>query len=128
MELIPELINNLKMEVRQNSLSDGYLEAVVEKAEIESLASIVIKHLGKACKTPGKKAKYPKHIKTIVDSFGGLRIDQSLYYKEDAGRVIYAALWPWQSNSTMTTIKVGAVAAVIPPKHTGFSLFRFLKH
>ena len=127
MELIPELINTVKMEVRKNSLGEGYLEAVVEKADMGTMASILIKHLGKACKAPGEKAKYPKHIKAIVDSFGGLRNDQSFYYKEGDGQVIYAALWPWQSNSTMTTLKVGAVASAMPQKRSGFSLLKLFK-
>ena len=49
-----------------------------------------------------------KKIQKIVDLIGGLRREQSFYVKDEgADKYMYVALWPWQSNPSKTTIKIG---------------------
>ena len=46
MNLIEEIKETLSLEIRPNSQGSEYLEAVVDRMELESLQTILIKHLG----------------------------------------------------------------------------------
>ncbi|HSB04959.1 MAG TPA: hypothetical protein VLK23_07145 [Thermodesulfobacteriota bacterium] len=108
MNMITEIRENLGMEIRPNSLGSEYLEAVVRRDDIEKLRSLLTNHLGPAAKEPGKEANFPTKIRTLVDSMGGLRIKQSFFFKQqDDHTVVYAALWPWESNPEKITLKAG---------------------
>ena len=105
MELIEEIKKSITLEIRQDSKES--LEAVVTKEGLERLQSILSKHLGPAIKEAGKKAEIPKHLQSLVDSFRGLRIEQSFYCRQEGTQLIHAALWPWESNPDRTTLKLG---------------------
>jgi hypothetical protein len=107
MTLIEEIKKLVKLEIRPNSRGGEYLEAVVERKELESLSSILSEHLGPAAKEPGKEVKLPESIQELVDSLGGLRPEQSFYYRREGTQVIYAVLWPWESNPERITLKSG---------------------
>jgi len=107
MNLIEEVKETIRMEIRLNSQGLEYLEAVVDRTELELLQTILTKHLGLAAKKPGENTKLPKEIQRLVDGLGGLRIEQSFFYKEEGTQVIYAALWPWESNPSKITLKSG---------------------
>ncbi len=105
MTLIQEIIAKVRLEMRMDSKE--YLEAVVPKQGLELLQSILSKHLGPAAKKAGEKATFPPSIQKLVDSLGGLRIEQSFYYKQEGKQVIFAALWPWATNPDKVTLKSG---------------------
>ena len=105
MNMIEEMKKTLRMEIRPNSEGSKYLEAVIDTQDLESLYSLLRKHLGPAAKESGKEATLPKEIQKMVDAFGGLRIDQSFFYRQEGNKVIYAAIWPWQSNADKVTLK-----------------------
>ena len=107
MNIIEEVKENLKMEIRPNSMGTEYLEAVVNRNELESLQIILTKHLGPAAKEPGEKTNLPREIQGLVDDLGGLRIEQSFFYKRVGTTVFYATLWPWKSNPEKITLKSG---------------------
>jgi len=107
MNLIEEIKETLSLEIRPNSQGWEYLEAVVDRMELESLQTILTKHLGPAAKQPGENKRFPKEIQRIVDELGGLRTEQSFFYRKDATKVVYAALWPWQSDPRKITLKSG---------------------
>jgi hypothetical protein len=108
MNLLEELKTTLRMEIRGNSRGDEYLEAVIGRNDLELLRSLLIKHLGPAAKDPGREAALPSKIQGLVDSMGGLRVDQSFFYREaDLRQVLYAALWPWESNPERITLRAG---------------------
>jgi hypothetical protein len=77
MDLIEELKNTIRMEIRPNSQGSEYLEAVIFKQDLELLHSLLKKHLGPAAKEPGKEANLSKEIQEVVDALGGLRNGQS---------------------------------------------------
>ena len=97
------------MEIRPNSTGTEYLEAVFERSELELLQIKLTKHLGPAAKRPGEEANLPREIQGIVDGLGGLRIEQSFFFKRVGTTVSYAALWPWQSNPEKITLKSGII-------------------
>jgi hypothetical protein len=106
MNMIDEIKETFKMEIRPNSRS-GYLEAVMNTKDTELLLSLLKRHLGPAAKECGKEANLPKEIEELVDSLGGLRKEQSFFYREQGRQLIYAALWPWESDPTKVTLKSG---------------------
>jgi hypothetical protein len=112
MNMFEEIKGTLRMEIRPNSQEPEYLEAVSNKKDLGLLKSLLKKHLGPAAKKPGKEANLPMEIQKMVDSFGGLRIEQSFFYREDGNQVIFAALWPWESNPNKITLKAGVMKLV----------------
>lgn len=113
MNLVDEIEKTLKMEIRLTSEGGKYLEAVITLQDLDVLNSLLREHLGPATKVSGKEVYFPKTIQELVDSLGGLRIEQSFFYKQDGAQVIYAAIWPWQSDPNRITLKSG-VSEVVP--------------
>lgn len=107
MNIIEEIKDKISMEIRSASREPDYLEAVINAEDLELLNSLLKKHFGSAAKESGKEANLPKEIQKIVDSFGGLRNEQSFFYKRDGHQVSYVAIWPWQSNPNRITLKSG---------------------
>lgn len=107
MNLIEEIKEALSLEIRPNSQGSEYLEAVIHRKDLESLLSLLKRHLIPAVKEFGKDAILPEDIEEIVDQLGGLRIEQSFCYRKEGRTVTYAALWPWQSNPDKITLKCG---------------------
>ena len=107
MNMIDEIKETFKMEIRPNSQGTEYLEAVMDTKDIELLNSLLKRYLGPAAKERGKEANLPKEIEEFVDSLGGLRKGQSFFYRQEGRQVIYAALWPWESDPTKITLKSG---------------------
>ena len=105
MTLFEEIKKSVPMEIRSDS--KDYLEAVVTREGLDILQPILVRHLGNAAKGPGEEATFPPPIVKLVASLGGVRQEQSFYYKEEKNRVIFAALWPWGSNPDKITLKSG---------------------
>jgi hypothetical protein len=105
--MIDEIRETFKMEIRPNSRGSDYLEAVMDTKDIELLNSLLKRYLGPAAKERGKEANLPKEIEELVDSLGGLRREQSFFYRQEGHQVVYAALWPWESDPTKVTLKSG---------------------
>jgi hypothetical protein len=107
MNLIKEIKKTVRMEIRATSQGTEYLEAVITLGELEALRSLLRKRLGPATKESGKEVSFPQTIRELVDSLGGLRIEQSFFYKQEGNQVTYAAIWPWQSDPNRITLKSG---------------------
>jgi hypothetical protein len=107
MNMIEEIKKTLKMEIRPNSQELEYLEAVLHKKDLDLLHPLLRRHLGPPAKEPWENATMPKEIQKLVDSLGGLRNEQSFFYRQDGHQVIYAAIWPWESDPNKVTLKSG---------------------
>jgi len=107
MDMIKEVRRIPGIEIRPNSKEPEYFEAVINKGDLELLLSLLRKHLGPAAKEPGKEAKLPIEIQRGVNAGGGLRIEQSFFYRKEDKQVIFATLWPWVSNPNKITLKSG---------------------
>ena len=107
MNLIEEIKKTVKMEIRSLSKEKEYLEAVFQRGDLESLQAVLTKHLGPAAKEPGTEKTFPREIQKKVDALGGLRAEQSFFYRSDGTKLMFAALWPWQSNPEKITLKSG---------------------
>ena len=107
MNMIEEIKSTLLMEIRLNSRGSEYLEGVIHKKDLELLNSLLKQYLGPAVKEPGKEAYLPKEVQKIVDAFGGLRNEQSFFYRQEDNIITYASIWPWASNPDKITLKCG---------------------
>jgi hypothetical protein len=113
MHMIEDIKDRLRLEIRPNSQGREYLEAVIDTKDLELLHSLLRKHLGSAAKESGKEVHLPKEIQKLVDSLGGLRKEQSFFYRQVGNQVLYAAIWPWQSNPDKVTLKSGVSELVL---------------
>ncbi len=116
MTMIEEMKETLTMEIRPVSQGLEYLEAVINGKDLGLLNSLLRKHFGPAAKESGKETNLPKEIQKIVDSLGGLRNEQSFFYRQEGNKVIYAAIWPWMSNPNKITLKSGISELVLPDR------------
>lgn len=108
MKVVDEIKGALELEIRASSDANEYFEAVLMAKDLAKLASILKENLGEPLKPSGKEVKFDKGIQKIADLIGGLRREQSFYIKSESGnKYIYAALWPWQSNPSRITLKIG---------------------
>ena len=112
MDLGEEMKKTLKMEIRFTSKGGEYFEAIITLEELDALNSLLKEYLGPATKISGREVYFPTKIQELVDSLGGLRIEQSFFYKQDGTQVIYAAIWPWQSDPNRITLKSGVSEVV----------------
>ncbi len=107
--MVEEILNSVKMEIRPNSQAFEYLEAIIEIENLGQLESLLMKHLGRATKVPGKEVNLPIEVQRFVDSMGGLRAYQSFYYRQGKNNQIeFALLWPWAFNPKKITLKAGS--------------------
>ncbi len=105
MTLFEEIKKSVPMEIRVDSKE--YLEGVVTRERLDLLQSVLAKYLGPVAKGPGENATFSPPIVKLVASLGGIRPEQTFYYKEEKNRVVFAALWPWGSNPDRITLKSG---------------------
>lgn len=107
MEMIKEIRRIPGIEIRPTTREPEYFEAVIRKEDLELLLSILRRHLGPAVHEPGREVNLPIEIHRGVNAWGGLRIEQSFFYKKEDKQVIFATLWPWVSNPNRVTLKCG---------------------
>ncbi len=111
--IIEEIKGTFLMEIRPTSKGLEYLEGVINKKDLKLLNSLLKNRLGPAAKESGKAANLPKEIQELVDSLGGLRNEQSFFYKQTGNEVTYFCIWPWASNPDKVTLKSGVTKLVL---------------
>jgi hypothetical protein len=108
MEVVNNIKNSMELDVRTSTEEREYFEAVFQNKDLNTLSSLLKDTMGEPLKPPGKNVRFPKHVQKLVDAVGGLRREQSFYLKEGQnGEYTYAALWPWQSDPSKITLKIG---------------------
>ena len=106
--LIETLKTSIPMLVRSAPSTGDYLEGVLSRQDLARCAALLNDALGPAAKDFGQDAKLEPPVQRAIDARGGIRREQCLYVKSIAsGQVVYAALWPWASDPTRITLKVG---------------------
>lgn len=88
--------------IRKNE--NSYFEAVVVKDRIAQLIQRLEGIFGSPI-WPSEKKLSPE-ISSIVENFGGVRDDQTLYFWQEKDFYIFAMLWPW-SDGVNITLKIG---------------------
>ena len=110
--MITPLINALRGEVpmlvRTAPSSGDFLEGVFSRQDLSRCYALLRDALGQPAKEFDRPPAFEPAVQAIVEKLGGCRPEQCLFLKRDeAGRTIYAALWPWASDQTRITLKVG---------------------
>jgi len=92
-------VQNMDFEtVRINS--NKYFEAVLLKNKLPDLTKTLEKIFG-APKWPSEK-ELSGETQEIINGFGGIRDDQSLYFLKQEKDYVFAMLWPWQDGEHIT--------------------------
>lgn len=95
-------------EIRSAPTATDRLEAVIARPELERVCGLLQEALGPAAKAFGKPVQLEPAAQRVADQLGGIRTDQCLFFKPEANGVsAYAVLWPWTSDTTRVTVKIG---------------------
>jgi len=83
--------------------TDEYFEAVISKPGLEPLHKILEAYFGPPLKPEGRSPSMEarRHAKP----YGGIRKEQTMYFRQDGEHSECALLWPWGSGVRIT-IKV----------------------
>lgn len=109
--LVDSLQRTIPMLVRRVAPTGDYLESVLSAQDLSRCFDLLAATFGPPVKDFGKAATaFDPPIKEVVDGVGGIRLEQCLFVKRGEQRqVLYAALWPWASDASRVTLKVGIV-------------------
>ena len=106
--LIEALKKAIPLELRSAADSTDRLEGVLSRQHLPKCYALLTETLGPPAKEFGKAADFKADMQRVVERLGGIRTDQCLFLtRAEDRRVIYAALWPWASDASRITLKVG---------------------
>jgi len=114
---LPSLIREIQVlgpdQIRPESRED-YLDAVLLREGLEAYEVQLEGVFGKPAKPFDEKGKFVGDLDEMVDSIGGIDKDQCLYLRRfEDGKVLYAALWPWEDPENVT-LKLGMFDQSLP--------------
>ncbi len=106
--LIASVKQAIPLEIRVAPDSNEYLEGVLTRHDLQRCYELLNNAFGTPVKEFGKAAVFEANIQEIVRKLGGIRLDQCLFLQPyGTPQMAYAALWPWASDPTRITLKVG---------------------
>ena len=81
---------------------------VVPSTRVPQLLDMVTELMGPAVKPAGEGAFWKNWFDPFVKAVGGIQKDQSLFRKPLVGDLsLYCAFWPWASDATRTSLRIG---------------------
>ena len=83
--------------------TEKYFEAVISKANLDPLHKILTAYFGPPLKPEGCSPSGEANRR--AKPYGGIRKDQTMYFRRDGDHCECALLWPWGSGARIT-IKV----------------------
>ncbi len=109
--LIAALKQTIPLELRSTPNPSEYLEGVLSRQDLKACYDLLVQQFGAATKDFGKPPAFDRATAALVERVGGIQKNQCFFLSSGAGgSVVYAALWPWSSDATRVTLKVGIVA------------------
>ena len=107
--LIAELQQTIRFEeLRKAARSGEYLEGVLLHKDLARCCELLAGVFGPPLKEFGKPLAFTPETKRTVDAVGGIRDNQCFFLAQRGAKpVAWAALWPWESDPTRLTLKVG---------------------
>jgi hypothetical protein len=82
---------------------EEYFEAVISKADLNSLHKILTAYFGPPLKPEGQGPSGEANRR--AEPYGGIRKDQTMYFRQDGDHSECALLWPW-GNGIRITVKI----------------------
>ena len=95
-------IQTIKFE-ESRAQSEDYFEAVISKAGLDPLHKIFTAYFGFPLKPEGHSPS--GEARRCAKPYGGIRKDQTMYFRQDGDYSECVLLWPW-SGGDRITIKV----------------------
>jgi hypothetical protein len=92
-------IQTLKVEESRGQTGE-YFEAVISRADLDPLHKILTAYFGAPLKPEGHSPS--SEAKEHAGPYGGIRKDQTMYFRLDGEYSEYALLWPWGSGNRVT--------------------------
>ncbi len=98
----PELLEQLKTLKREEMRSQAadYFEIVVASTEMPSLLSMLQDYFGEPLKPVGKSPS--NEAQRCAKPYGGVRENQTLFYRRIGEGSVVALIWPWGSGLSLT--------------------------
>ncbi len=100
-ELLSEIAKIKCREMRVRT--ENALEVVIAKADLGPLTAALESYFGPPLKPEG--AAPSRDASGYAEPYGGIRRDQTMYFRKSESRSDIALLWPWGSGNVLT-IKV----------------------
>jgi hypothetical protein len=113
-------VQTVKIE-ESRAQTEAYFEAVISKATLEPLGKILTDYFGTPLKPEGHSPSGEANRR--AEPYGGIRKDQTMYFRQDAEHAECALLWPWGSG-TRITVKISQAKS----SGSGGSLASLLKN
>ncbi len=97
-ELISEIakIKCREMRVRTKEA----FEVVIAKSDLGTLTAALTSYFGPPLKPEG--AQPTREAGTLAEPYGGIRRDQTMYFRKTEKKPEIALLWPWGSGDALT--------------------------
>lgn len=109
-QLIASLRAEIPLELRSAPPSGEYLEGVLLRQDLSRCHTLLVGHLGVPAKDFGVVAKLDRATTKTIEKLGGVWTNQCLFLSPmDGQSSIYAMLWPWGSDASRITLKLGIV-------------------
>ena len=96
---IIEQCSHLEVDEKRAS-APNYHECVIFAKDIVQWEEALIKSLGSPEKAPGEKTTQAHFSLTI--NYGGLRDNQTLFYRKSGNESFIAMFWPWKDKAHIT--------------------------
>lgn len=100
--LIRKDVRSLKFDALRTDC-DNFFEGVIMKEEIAKLNTQLKNFFGEPIYPSNARLSFK--AEQTVNGFGGLMPGQTLYYKSDEDKSVFAMLWPWK-DGVRTTVKI----------------------
>ncbi len=91
---------------KQRKRTDNYSELVFFNKDLKKWDRALTGILGPPMKSKWKKPD--ENLTVITRGFGGIRVGQTLYFKEFEDCKVLAMFWPWK-DKTHTTLKLSMI-------------------
>jgi hypothetical protein len=105
-------LQTLKIEELRTQ-SEEYFEAVISRADLDPLHKILTAYFGPPLKPEGQSPSGEANRR--AEPYGGIRKDQTMYFREDGDHVECALLWPW-GNGIRITVKISQSKSSVTAK------------
>jgi hypothetical protein len=118
----PEFLQEVKKLKREELRVEEaeYLEIVVAKEDLAPLHKVLSAHLGSPLKPEGQVPS--READRRAKLYGGVRKDQTMYFRQGSDGCVCVLLWPWGSG-TRITVKIIRDGDALPPESSGKSSF-----
>jgi hypothetical protein len=97
-DLVKE-VTRLKCD-EQRSVTEDYCEIVISGSELAKLNELLTSYFGPPLKMQGEKPSLEAH--QHAEAYGGIRSNQTMYFRNLALGLEIALIWPWSSGTSFT--------------------------